>query len=63
MERALDTTITIRVPADLMVRIKAIADRDYAGDSATLRRLLRLGLEADERRERVDGPRSAIEVA
>ena len=54
-------TITIRVPADLMDRVKAIAVRDYAGDSATLRRLLRLGLEADERRERVD--ESAVAAA
>lgn len=57
------TTITIRVPADLMERVKTIAARDYAGDSATLRRLLRLGLEADERRERVDGPARPETVA
>lgn len=48
------TTITIRVPTDLMERVKAVSARDYAGDSATLRRLVRLGLEADERREQVD---------
>lgn len=52
-------TVTIRVPADLMERVKKTAARDYAGDSATLRRLLRLGLEADERRERVDEPARA----
>lgn len=57
------TTITIRVPEDLMERVKAVAVRDYAGDSATLRRLLRLGLEADERRERVDEPSQPAEVA
>lgn len=56
-------TITIRVPTDLMERVKVIAARDYAGDSATLRRLLRLGLEADERRERVDGPSEPEVVA
>ena len=56
MGRAM-STVTIRVPDDLMERVRTIAARDYAGDSSTLRRLIRLGVEADERRERVDDPR------
>jgi plasmid stability protein len=64
VERAM-ISVTVRMPADLMDRVRVVAARDYDGDSAALRRLLRLGLEADERREMVDRPavRETVEGA
>lgn len=57
------TSVTVRMPDDLMARIREIAARDYSKDAATLRRIVRLGIEADERRERVDAPRQPVEAA
>lgn len=54
------SSVTIRMPDDLMDRVREIAVRDYSKEAAVFRRLVRLGLEADERRERVDGPREAV---
>lgn len=62
MKRAM-TSVTIRMPDDLMDRVRQIAARDYSKEAATMRRLVRLGLEADERRERVDAPREPERVA
>lgn len=56
------SNITIRVPTELLERVKDIAVRDYSKESAVVRRLLRLGIEADERRERVDTPRDPVEA-
>ena len=56
------SNITIRVPTELLERVKDIAVRDYSKESAVVRRLLRLGIEADERRERVDTPRDHVEA-
>jgi predicted DNA-binding protein len=53
---------TIRMPPELMERVRRVAARDYAQEGATIRRLVRLGLEADERREQVDAPRETAEA-
>lgn len=53
------SNLTVRVPDDLLARVREIAARDYADQSAAVRRLLRLGIEADARRERVDEQREA----
>lgn len=50
------SSVTVRLPDDLMARIREIAVRDYSKEAAVFRRIVRLGLEADERRERVDQP-------
>lgn len=55
------SNITIRMPDELMERVREIAARDYSRESAVLRRLVRLGIDADERRERIDSPRQPIE--
>ncbi len=54
------SSVTVRMPDDLMTRVREIAARDYSKEAAAFRRLVRLGIEADERRERVDGPREAV---
>lgn len=57
------SNITVRVPTDLMERVNEIAARDYIERSAALRRLIRLGIAADERHERVDEPREPARAA
>lgn len=57
------SNITIRVPDELIDRIREIAARDYSREAAVIRRLIRLGIEADERREQVDAPREMVGVA
>jgi Arc/MetJ-type ribon-helix-helix transcriptional regulator len=54
------TNITLRLPRELIERVSDVARRDYGKSSETYRRLLRLGLEADERRERVDAAREVL---
>jgi hypothetical protein len=56
------SSVTLRMPAYLLDRVREVAARDYSKEAATLRRLIRLGIEADERRERVDAPREAVAV-
>jgi plasmid stability protein len=58
------SNVTVRMPEDLMARIRVIAARDYSNEAATVRRIVRLGIEADERREQVDAPRrEQVDVA
>lgn len=57
------SNITIRVPDELIDRIREIAARDYSREAAVVRRLIRLGIEADQRREQVDAPREMVGVA
>ena len=61
MKRAM-TSVTIRLPEDLMARVREIAARDYSRDAVTLRRIVRLGVEADARREQVDAPLQPVEA-
>lgn len=45
---------TMRLPAELLDRVDEVARRDYTDRSAALRRLIRLGLESDARREQTE---------
>lgn len=63
VKRAPMSNITIRVPDELIDRIREIAARDYSREAAVVRRLIRLGIEADQRREQVDAPREMVGVA
>lgn len=56
------SNVTIRMPGELMERVREIAARDYSKEAAVLRRLVRLGIEADERREKVDAPAARTEA-
>lgn len=59
MKRSPMTSITIRVPDELMDRVRKLAKRDYSSESAVLRRVIRLGLDTDERLE-PDDERSPV---
>lgn len=50
------SNLTLRVPTELMERLKRSAARNYSTHSDAARRILRLGLDADERLEQGDSP-------
>ncbi len=41
--------LTVRAPRELVERVREIAQREFETDSTILRRLLRRGLEAEQR--------------
>lgn len=63
MKRGAMSNLTIRVPDELMDRVREIAARDYSRESVVVRRLLRLGIEADAQGERAIGPREPVQAA
>jgi hypothetical protein len=65
VKRARMSNITIRVPDELMDRVRAKAARDYSKEAAVLRRVIRLGLDADDRLEgtTASSPREPAEAA
>lgn len=54
------TMVRIVVPTDVDERIRATAQRRGETLAAAYRRLMRLGIEADERQERVNAPREQV---
>jgi len=53
------SNVTIRMPAELLERVKSIAALDYSREAQALRRIIRLGCEAAEREEARNAERAS----